>query len=428
MKRATPATLAARICAKTQAHGQIALPRQHVTALIEILYAASLSTDEGEIPLCEIVWLDPDAELNPFATTLQNCDRWEFFRFAEPVRCSVRELTKLARSSDPRTSSLVIYPGANGSLYLWGIVDQASTFVGLRSQGARQGYAPPGDFQVSITGLARLEAFAGLDRIATLHIDQLHERQFDVFRDGPVHRMIRAAASRHSLTLAGMTGFEPSRVTYALVDEWIGTLSRVLSRIRSFRHGAALLFGTNEKWLRTKYSLNCERWRDAVVRHVATRVIDERYEFLYAENQPPTPLTAGDLREYRRAVAAERAAESEIAGAEWFVALLSRVDGAVSLTSDFVITGYGAEITAATPPSQVYLATDVEGALVDTALLEYDSFGTRHRSAMRLCDAVPSAVAFVVSQDGDVRAIANVDGRVTVWEDIKLDFADYLSK
>jgi hypothetical protein len=52
--------------------------------------------------------------------------------------------------------------------------------------------------------------------------------------------------------------------------------------------------------------------------------------------------------------------------------------------------------------------------------LEYDHLGTRHQSMMRYCFEHPETAGFVVSEDGDARAICFVDGRLIVWENIKL--------
>jgi DNA integrity scanning protein DisA with diadenylate cyclase activity len=45
-----------------------------------------------------------------------------------------------------------------------------------------------------------------------------------------------------------------------------------------------------------------------------------------------------------------------------------------------------------------------------------DAVGTRHRSAYRLCAAVPGAVALVVSQDGGVRFVTRRGDAVTYWD------------
>ena len=62
----------------------------------------------------------------------------------------------------------------------------------------------------------------------------------------------------------------------------------------------------------------------------------------------------------------------------------------------------------------VWRALDREGERV--AEEETGDVGARHRSAYRLCGALPGAVAVVVSQDGGVRWVCQRDGRVTYWE------------
>ena len=42
--------------------------------------------------------------------------------------------------------------------------------------------------------------------------------------------------------------------------------------------------------------------------------------------------------------------------------------------------------------------------------------GTRHRAAYRFVMACPSGLAIVVSHDGAVRFVANLDGQVVYWE------------
>jgi hypothetical protein len=42
---------------------------------------------------------------------------------------------------------------------------------------------------------------------------------------------------------------------------------------------------------------------------------------------------------------------------------------------------------------------------------------------MRICFRRAGSAGFVVSQDGDVRAMTRVDDRLIVWEDVKLRLA-----
>ncbi len=59
-------------------------------------------------------------------------------------------------------------------------------------------------------------------------------------------------------------------------------------------------------------------------------------------------------------------------------------------------------------------ALDLEGEQYEEEFTE--SVGTRHRSAYRLCLALPEAVAIIISQDGTVRFAKSRDGAVTYWD------------
>ena len=59
-------------------------------------------------------------------------------------------------------------------------------------------------------------------------------------------------------------------------------------------------------------------------------------------------------------------------------------------------------------------ALDLEGER--TVQMSTDGVGTRHRSAYRLCNALPAAVAVVVSQVGNAGFVRRTDGGVAYWD------------
>jgi hypothetical protein len=96
------------------------------------------------------------------------------------------------------------------------------------------------------------------------------------------------------------------------------------------------------------------------------------------------------------------------------IAGFAAVDGAVLLTRRFEILGFGAEIAGNLPDVRTVMrADDVEGHTRTPEATE--RVGTRHRSAYRLCQAIPEALAVIVSQDGGVRFACWQDDAVTYW-------------
>ncbi len=102
-----------------------------------------------------------------------------------------------------------------------------------------------------------------------------------------------------------------------------------------------------------------------------------------------------------------------------FVAALSAVDGAVVMTRRMRILGFGAEIIA-TSQSLVAVKEALDPAVTKAALVPVERFGTRHRSAMRMCSSFEDCIALVVSQDGPVKAIKRVGADIVMWNDVTL--------
>ena len=90
-----------------------------------------------------------------------------------------------------------------------------------------------------------------------------------------------------------------------------------------------------------------------------------------------------------------------------------QVDGALVLDKRVGLVGFGGEIRVDRNVLMVGLAHDLEGNTITPWDVRGD--GTRHRSVYRLCAVEPEAIGFVISQDSQVRMIANVDDSVIVW-------------
>jgi len=98
--------------------------------------------------------------------------------------------------------------------------------------------------------------------------------------------------------------------------------------------------------------------------------------------------------------------------------LLSRIDGLIWMKRDLSLQGFGVEITTKKEPKNVCTAMNSAGTR--TWNIDMNHYGTRHRSMMRYCATSPQSIGFVISQDGDIRAITNVGGTVLLWDDVRL--------
>lgn len=97
------------------------------------------------------------------------------------------------------------------------------------------------------------------------------------------------------------------------------------------------------------------------------------------------------------------------------VAQLASTDGAAIIDDRFEPLTFGTRLSA--PVWTGPVRTGPHHAGDGGTAVARDRFGTRHNSAIDYVAAVPGAIAFVLSQDGPVRAITRRDDTVLVWPD-----------
>ncbi len=100
------------------------------------------------------------------------------------------------------------------------------------------------------------------------------------------------------------------------------------------------------------------------------------------------------------------------------VAHLSALDGCVVLDRRMTVHGFSGtiETAAAVSSCRTYVDSRTGTPLAEEQLLA--RFGHRHRSAYLLCKAVPNAIAFVISQDGDLPVFSSDDQHVYCDENL----------
>ncbi len=402
-----------------------------LTRLLETLYFASLKTDEGRPILCTVNYVDPSGA-EPTSAGPRPADCWSHVPFERPLPFDVRTLTKLARAADPSVSSLAVFRDKRNKLFIWGMVDQEprhSESIVLDSTTSPE---RPGLFQATITGVGNISVYQNDTLIASLDQDTLVEEYHDVLWSGPIHELLvshlrsyLAAAPRPAPPGAAADDFENE-----LSMRWLNSICRILMNIRHYRHGGGLLIVPEATLagLNVKYGVRYDR----LLKALCTMV-----EKVLAVSNPGK--TAGDssagqsAAEHLLPYAAPAAVPSrgnplnehkkEVLGAIRFIASLSCVDGCVLLDRHMVVHGFGVEVRTDNLLSDIHIARDPHA---DPKLLrkgELTQYGTRHRAMMRYCYDNPRTLGFVVSQDGDIRAMTRIDDMLVLWENVDAQLA-----
>jgi hypothetical protein len=120
---------------------------------------------------------------------------------------------------------------------------------------------------------------------------------------------------------------------------------------------------------------------------------------------------------------AKRDSQSALAGCIRFIASLSRVDGLVLMSSDLNVLGFGTEILTEADVPRFCLASGAHATPKQLQEKDPKHYGMRHRSMMRYCAANPRSIGFVVSEDGDVRAVMRHQRKLVMWDNIQLQVA-----
>jgi hypothetical protein len=115
-------------------------------------------------------------------------------------------------------------------------------------------------------------------------------------------------------------------------------------------------------------------------------------------------------------VEVKRCRTHKLCSAARSVGHLSGTDGCVLLDRNLTVHGFGGSIQAKEVPSKrcVRVAGKAREEVPEAALLQ--PFGERHRSAYNLCREIPDCLAFVISQDGDLRVFASDESSVYLYD------------
>jgi hypothetical protein len=433
---AYPRDLAAAVRAELSRRGKSPPQLDVLVELFESMYFASLKTEEAKPVAFHVVYVDPK---NPDPKPPKRLvhDRWSCVKLGSPIPLSSGDFLKIARASDPRTSSFAVYHDGVSQLSVWGLIDQGNSYHDYINFQSESGPERPGLFQASILGTGHLAAYVGYEKIAELRQNSLVRIAIDVFREGRVREALEPGIQSYIQTLRkGWPDEFPEHDSEAgneFTQAWLTTLRRLLLRTQGIRHGGAFLLTDEEPppGLSVKHRINYNRLRSALQRYavasaqqsMASGIIGEEYLDADLEEMPVglhlDEVIAGyDLEEIR----------TELDGAIWFISLLTRVDGLVLMNKNLEIRGFGVEITVPDEPSMVFVSNDSAASEPALSNVDYLRYGTRHRSMMRYCAKHAGSVGFVVSQDGDVRAVTKVTDRLVLWDNIQLQLPGFVPR
>ncbi|HEV2551374.1 MAG TPA: hypothetical protein VGU20_28955 [Stellaceae bacterium] len=289
-----------------------------------------------------------------------------------------------------------------------GLVDLGTSWHRARL-GLEYRYRAPSSLLVQVDRPGRIRVYQSGFHVATLADGEIqgHQSIIDVSTITLLHSPV-SAGLYHMRKEIHRPKIEEARefAEFEFIALW-NTHAAIANSISQDGHGGGIIIvPTNEplplKSLRTKYGQ-----RSTILRAAFIGFMNARHKVgdLMARQEHGEPVTT---EEHSLAELGFREAHGELVEAMRFVAQLARCDGAIVISDDLTLLGFGAEIRA-----KLQMNSTILDARTDEPV-DVEQFGMRHRSAVNLVSQHRRYHVLVVSQDGPISAIWSKDDRVLV--------------
>ena len=340
-------------------------PRDVMEEVCQTLLNVSCLREEGRFPTFRVCFIKPDSEL------LDTYIYSHALLFKEPILFTTRELHKLAPALNANMSYLML-DVTERPFKAIGIIASYTAWQKIVTRELASGNRMPRVPNVLVAGPGELKLCFGETSIVNYSAGRCVFYRTDVFTSTPIADALRKDSAISE-------------------KERLQLLYRVLWEVGFFAHGATILIVPDAE--------SCEEF------------IDIKYEL-------PSRFRFGDEYDIDKTSGAHH--EKELVTYADMIAKLTSVDGAVVLTKDLDLLGFGAEVLmekmGSRHPKMKFIGYDDQEQTYKT----FQDNGMRHRAGYRFCSSVKDSVAFVVSQDGTIEACTKHDGKVLVYDNVSL--------
>ena len=355
-----PSDLAKAIQKRFPSHLMVVSPRG-LQKLVGLTYRVSLMKEEGRYPCFQIL-------VPQFAEQVSSLS----VHFQKPLPMDPDVLHRLAPGVPERPFALFVREEADETLLADGIGRAESSVLSLQ-EGDEEGWIQtrPWGLSLYVTGPGQLMASV-------------------ILKDASVPRSSFLAISNG--VIRNITQFNAGwREVGVGIHHHVSILwPKILTEAQAFAHGGMFV----------------------ILPPGAT--LDDASHVIHVEHRTTEPDLGAIFDELVKEQTQE--AEGRLFDAVRTVVQLSAVDGCVVLSSRMELVGFAAEVNVNDDehlPEAVLIKLNPPHA-AEFAQVDLRRFGTRHRSAARVCSKLGARV-FVVSQDGAIRAFERLhDGKVSI--------------
>lgn len=328
-----------------------------------LLLNASTMREEGRYSSFRVCFIDPQsAFLDAYIYS-------HVILFDTPIEFSTKEIHRLAPAMNPDISYLLL-DITNEPVNIIGITAAYTTWEKIRIKEIEKGNRMPIIPNILVYGPGELKACLGEAPIVSYQWGEIIHYRTDTFDSTLIAGVLRE----------GSTVSEENRLKF---------LSRLLKNVHSYGHGGHIYIIPNEYEVIDntiiKYNLRCE--------------------FMFSGDDISV---------------AERNTDKDLATYADLISKFTLVDGAVVLTRNFDLIGFGAQTLVDTVDSAIPEMRFIDYDNTENKNKKYNDNGMRHRACYSFCNSLEGAVALIVSHDGFIKACTRSDGKVVVYDSVSL--------
>lgn len=420
-----------------------------LTFFFDVLYEASFRSDAGHPLMGSVIWQDPS--LLPSASLpLSEKQGWSYLSLAPPVPFNVNTVVSLVKGIDPQASALAVYAADPRHPVIHGLVNYSAALADAWVAEDPARVSPL--FRATILGPSHLLVDVGLDQPVELMRNHLCTHAYDVLRRGPVRERLSAKLAdllptlkvqlppdivsslfleTESLPLVGGSVLINEHDWSEILERlWADALIQLLLRVFQSRQGGSVLvtpnrtgntqaeplltFASAAAYPQLRLLLE-RRLLFAITQHVVSaKALSEWTRPLQEMPPDDQALHEPDL------MAGTPGIDQAIGQAIAFIASLAGFEGILLLNPQLDMNGFGGQPVTGAAPEDVYLAGDELATEAELSPISFRSFGPRNQALIRYCCQDHEAIAFAFTQDGDMRAMMWLEGKVIVWNRVRL--------
>jgi len=383
---------------------------EEIRRACDILYASSLLKEEGRPVRARVIIAPPDA----FPLSDGPPEGVHAIRFTTPHSFSSNEIKRLSPAASFFHTAVAVWTDRDRGLRIWGLLNTGPRWMNLVAGGrkpAGQAILHP---IIHVRDPGWLLFYHDYQLIGEWRGREFHGPRMDVFQS----RLLNERFAHLRLGLVQDLGdrcLPPnlSEADYAELCHLVSLqfIKRVINLVRTSGHGGTVVFlpsAESFRWIDCKYTYQSDE-AGRRFPHLMKKII-RRVGQLCPEGS--TLAQAWDVFRTSKDAELDRLEEAFFELARFFSDLML-VDGAMVLDQAVGVLGFGGEIQVPHNVFRVFQAHDLESSTLTDWNVQSD--GTRHRAVYRLCSVEPGVIGFVISQDSQVRMIANVDDSVMFW-------------